>query len=400
MNSAKIVAVLLLVTGCSKQPEAKVEAQSKEDAKPPAGSVKLDAEAQKQVGIVVAALEPRNIAEAIPANGQLAVNEDQTWHVGAVVDGKVTQTLVKVGDTVRAGQVLAYIHSHAVHDSRASYQQAQAELDRARSALVQAKRSRDRATRLLVLQAVSQEQHEQAESEVRTAESAVRKAEADQQKERTHLTEVLEVSLDAESGEHRGSDDDGVPIKAPAAGTVFRREISLGSVMTAGAAAFTITNTSSLWLIAAVNEADLAEIQPGQSVEVTVKAYPDRLFHGRVLKLGEEMDPVTRTLKVRVLVPNAGSLLKPEMFATVSILRKNSRSALFVPEAAIQELNGQRVVFVRKTGAVFEPRALQTGQAVNGTVEVTGGLSASDQIVIKGSFLVKSQILKSSLGGQ
>jgi multidrug efflux pump subunit AcrA (membrane-fusion protein) len=398
---APIVLSVLAVVGCSKQPPANTEAPSKkEEAKPSAGLVTLDADAQKQAGVVVAALEPRVVSESISANGQITVNEDQTWHVGAVADGKVTQTLVKVGDFVRAGQVLAYIHSHIVHDARASYQQAQAELDRANSALTQAKRSRDRAGRLLVLQAVSQEQRELAESEVRTAESAVRKAEADVQKERTHLTEVLEVSVESESSQHRGADDDGIPIKAPSDGTVFRREVGPGSVMTAGSAAFTITNTASLWLVAAVNEADLAEVQPGQPVEITVKAYPDRVFRGRILKLGEEMDPVTRTLKVRVLVPNPGAVLKPEMFATASILRKNSRSAIFVPEGAIQELNGHRVVFIRKTDTQFEPRAIQTGVAANGTVEVTAGLKASDQIVIKGSFLVKSQLLKSSLEGE
>jgi cobalt-zinc-cadmium efflux system membrane fusion protein len=135
----------------------------------------------------------------------------------------------------------------------------------------------------------------------------------------------------------------------------------------------------------------------GQTVRVLVRAYPERAFPGRILRLGEELDPTTRTLKVRVLVPNQGGLLKPEMYATAEIERAGSRSALFVPEAAAQDLNGNRVVFVKTGADRFEARPIQVARVSDGKMEVTNGLKAGDQVAVKGSFILKSQLLRSSM---
>jgi cobalt-zinc-cadmium efflux system membrane fusion protein len=132
-------------------------------------------------------------------------------------------------------------------------------------------------------------------------------------------------------------------------------------------------------------------------VRVIVRAHPGRAFSGRILRLGEELDPTTRTLKVRVLVPNEGRLLKPEMYAAAEIQRASSRSALFIPEAAAQELNGSRVVFVRTGPGRFQARAIDIAGTMNGRMEVTAGLKAGEQVVVKGSFVLKSQMLRGSL---
>jgi len=98
-----------------------------------------------------------------------------------------------------------------------------------------------------------------------------------------------------------------------------------------------------------------------------------------------------------VAVPNADGRLKPEMFATAEIERGLTREALFVPESAAQEVNGQRVVFVRKSARAFEPRPIQVARTEAGQMEVTEGLRPGDQVVVRGSFLLKSQLLKKSL---
>src|SRR6202162_939229 len=101
--------------------------------------------------------------------------------------------------------------------------------------------------------------------------------------------------------------------------------------------------------------------------------YPDREFAGRILKLGEQLDAPTRTLQVRILVPNAQGLLKPEMYAAAVIQRSGRRSGIFLPEGSIQDIDGVSAVFVRRAGDRFEARTVKTGQSLDGEAEILEG---------------------------
>lgn len=365
----------------------------------PSGSVTLKAKAQQEAGVAIAVVESRTLPEVVRANGQLVMNEDQTWHVGAVTEGKVVRVLANVGDFVKEGQVLARMHSHAVHESRAAYQEAKAELDRTKASAALAERVNARAQRLLALRAMSQEQADQAANDVKAAKVAVVKAEAEVDKEYHHLTEFLDISAE-DSGANEDPDRDAVPIKAPADGLIVRRLVTPGSVLSLGSEAFVITNPRSLWLIAAVNEADLAALRPGLPVNIRVRAFPATPFRGQIVQVNPEMDAETRTLKVRVLVPNPKQELKTEMFATAEIERDTSQAAIYVPESALQDLNGQSAVFVQTGEQSFVPRLVDAGSPVNGEVQVYRGLQPGDRIVVRGSFALKTELLKSSLQGE
>jgi cobalt-zinc-cadmium efflux system membrane fusion protein len=115
------------------------------------------------------------------------------------------------------------------------------------------------------------------------------------------------------------------------------------------------------------------------------------------MELGEQLDKETRTLQVRVAVPNQQGLLKPEMYATAAFQQSVRRPALFVPEQAVQDINGVPAVFVRRSSNQFESRAVQTGQRSNGEVEILDGLKPQEQVVVKGSFMLKSELLKNSI---
>src|SRR5258708_7687685 len=178
---------------------------------------------------------------------------------------------------------------------------------------------------------------------------------------------------------------------------VLERKVTVGSVVNAGDELCSLSDTRSLWMIAAANEADLAKLGPGQAVRIEVRAYPDREFNGRILKLGEQLDPTTRTLQIRILLPNPQGLLKPEMYATASLPEGEKRSILLLPETAIQDINGVPAVFVRRSATEFEPRAVKTGRHANGEAEITEGLNAGDAVVVKGSFLLKSQLMRRAI---
>jgi multidrug efflux pump subunit AcrA (membrane-fusion protein) len=299
---------------------------------------------------------------------------------------------------VRKEQVLAELHSHDVHVARAGYRQAIAELERRQVLAAQALKVRDRARRLFELKAASREQVEAAETEYRNAQIQVLNAESEIEKERTHLTDILEVP--AEKPGAPGSPDahtaDLVPIKAPAAGTVMERRASSGTVVSKGDHVFTISDLSRLWMLASFNESDLSRLRVGQAASVTVRAYPNVNFPGRIVKLGERLDPETRTLQVRIALSNPQSRLKPGMFATVAIGSLGGRPAILVPTEAVQEMNGNKVVFVRIQQTEFRPREISTSTVIDARAEVLSGLQPGEEIVVKGAFLLKSELLKES----
>jgi cobalt-zinc-cadmium efflux system membrane fusion protein len=131
--------------------------------------------------------------------------------------------------------------------------------------------------------------------------------------------------------------------------------------------------------------------------EVTVTAYPERTFAGRVEQVGGTLDEATRTASVRVVVDNPGNLLRAGMFARVRLLMPGGGSGLALPEEAVLEDEGRSFVFVRTRGPYFIRRPVTTGRAVDGWVEVTG-IAAGDEVVTRGAFLLKSDVLRSKMG--
>jgi len=188
-----------------------------------------------------------------------------------------------------------------------------------------------------------------------------------------------------------------IPIKTPRSGIVIARYITPGMALNPGAQTFTVSGLSTLWMIAAVSEENLDGLRIGMPVTLRVRAYPGETFGGQIVQLGPQLDPATRTLTVRVLVPNRDGRLRPEMYATAEIERGASRSALFVPEVSVQNLNGNPVVFVRRPNSEFEARPVKLGARVDHEVEIVEGLKTGEQVVTDGAFVVKSQFLTRSL---
>lgn len=355
--------------------------------------VVLDKTQLQKGHVIVESVRTQEIVSTLTIPGRLTFCEDQTWHVGAIANGKIENISARVGDSVKANQILGRLHSHEVHEARAGYQQAQTELERARSAQGYAKQRRDRAQRLLELRAGSRQDLETAEADLRNAQAAIEKAQSEVEKERAHL-EIFQLPIE-------GTDEeDDIPIPAPAAGLVLERKATVGSVVNSGDELFVITDVSSVWMIAAANEEDLSKLHPGQPVRVQVRAYPDREFAGRILKLGEELDPATRTLQIRIAVPNPHGLLKPEMYATASVHQFGKRPALVIPEEAIQEIDGVPTVFVQDSENEFRARTVEPGRHTDGGVEIVEGLKRGETVVVKGGFALKSQMLKTMIQDQ
>jgi cobalt-zinc-cadmium efflux system membrane fusion protein len=399
------IAAGLGLSGCSKsnQPAAAAAEKSPaKGAKEETKLVELDASGVKEARLVVAPVTLRSVPLTVRANGRLSTNENASWRVGAVTEGRIVEVAAKVGDRVQMGQVLARMHSHDIHESRAEYRKAVSDYNRLQATSDFARRTRDRMRRLYEMKAASLEQVDQAENEWKTAQASLSNAAIEVARTKNHLVEFLEVSIDGpEEHDHDAGPEhhpeDLIPIRAPASGIVLTRSITPGAVVGASNDLFLICDLSTIWAMAAVQEEHLAQLRTGMLARVSVQAYPNRRFLGRVAKIDEKLDPETRTVSVRIEIDNRAGLLKPEMYSTVEIEAGGSESALFAPQSAVQDVNGQSMVFVEKSSGKYEPRPVETGQTLEGLIQILRGLKDGERVVSEGSFILKSQMLKASL---
>jgi membrane fusion protein, heavy metal efflux system len=403
-----VLAVAIALAGCS----SKTAAPPSETARGTSGAptaqaggsiVVLDEEAQKSAGVRVETIVERSIPEVIRASARLTNDDNLTWRVGAITEGRVVQVLAGPGDYVEQGRPLARIHTHDVHDSRAEFRKANTELARAKAGYEFAQKTRDRALRLYELKAGSLEQVERAETDLRNAEAALTTARTELDRARSHLVEFLGVPAEGDDDHRQGRDAaerDLVPILSPASGTVLTRNVTQGTVVTSANDLFVVSDLSSLWAVAEVSEEYLPKLKTGMPVRVYVQAWTDHAFPGRIGKIGESLDPATRTVKVRVNLPNPAGRLKPEMYATAEIEIGGSESAVFVPQEATQEVRGQTVVFIRTAPGRFEARPVVSGRILGGEVEIRRGVKSGESAATRGAFILKSEYLKSALDGE
>ena len=360
-------------------------------------SVQIALADQQRVGIMVAPVEVRSVPRILSVAGQVQMDDQHTSHIGAVADGIITSVNVLPGTVVRRGAVLAAIHSHMVHETVAALVQAFAAVDRQRSAVAFAQQARDRYNHLYSIQAASLEESQRAEQDLVQARNQLINAEANVRMEREHLSELLQVSPESLTPTTL-YDREIVPIRSVMDGVVIARSVTVGQVVATGFESFVVSNLSSVWVTAAVNERDLSLIHGGVSASVITQAYPGEAFRGTVTMIGDTLDPQTRTVPVRIVVPNPGARLRPGMFATVQIAEPQTQNAVFVPEDSLQDVNGMQTVFVTQDGTTFRAQTVTVGTRSAGKAEIIDGLRPGDRIVRAGAFMVKSEMLKATMG--
>jgi len=173
-------------------------------------------------------------------------------------------------------------------------------------------------------------------------------------------------------------------------GVVTERLVSAGQYVMEGAALFSIAEMDPVWVQAEVHEFEISRVPPGTSAVVTTQAYPGREFHGKVAFVDPYMNVETRTLKIRVDLPNPGGLLKPDMFVRVAF-RGRKGTVLAVPESAVLVTGERAMSWVEVEPNTFEPRMIRVGGRSNGTYEILSGLSEGETVVTSAGFLIDSE---------
>jgi cobalt-zinc-cadmium efflux system membrane fusion protein len=291
------------------------------------------------------------------------------------------------------------MHSHELHEARAQYDTSRSELNRLQAAAALAQRNYDRMQTLLTLKAASIQQSEQARQDLLNAQIAMQDGQIAVTRDRVHLEDNLGVPADFNSDAH-DEYADLIPILAPGSGYILDKKVTPGSTVQPSTDTFLIGELSQVWMLASVRQEHLADLRVGQSATVTLSGVPGDRLEGKITNLGQELDQTTRAMKVRIVLNNPKMKLKPEMLANAEIPVGKSKPTLLVPSDAIQQIDGQDVIFVRTAADRFAIRPIRIGETSQGRTPVLEGLKAGEQIVIRGSFVLKSQLLKSSMQGQ
>lgn len=314
---------------------------------------------------------PSSLPVTMKAFGKIQLNEDQVAYVLAPLPGQVVRLSAKVGDSVRKGDVLFMINSRDVTA-------AVGELIDSRKDLELSERTHAMTKSLFEGQACSAIALKQAENDLSKARGRQARAGA--------VLKTLGVEM---QGEELTSL---VPVRSPIAGTVIERKVTEGQYETADSnALLTIADLSSVCVVADLFERDLSRVRAGQKAELTTLAYPDRHFTGEVWRISDVVDPNTRTLKVRILVPNPEGRLKPEMFASVLLIVKEPELALTVDVRAAFIEGGEHFVFVEQAPATYEMRRVDVVPAPDGRLVVREGLKAGDRVVKEDVVLLRAQ---------
>jgi Cu(I)/Ag(I) efflux system membrane fusion protein len=190
--------------------------------------------------------------------------------------------------------------------------------------------------------------------------------------------------------------DPRVALFAPIGGIVSELGVREGSQVSPGMNLFTLVDLSSLWVHAQVPETQVAWIAPGRPIEARLKAMPDRVFEGRVDYIYPEVDTATRTVRVRSVLRNRGLTLRPGMVADVTLFGGAKRAVLTVPSEAVIYTGARTVVIAADGEGKFRAMAVKTGMEANGRTEVVAGLTAGQEVVVSGQFLLDSEASLSS----
>lgn len=344
--------------------------------------VELGKSALDSLQLQYAKAEDREISPSLELPAEIVPIADRHAVVGPRVAGRVVEVKVNVGDVVKRGAPLVVLESEAVGRARADLIAANARADVARRTVA-------RQRKLLDDKVTSQRAVEEAEG-------ALSVAEADVQAAKTRLrTFGLSTKVSTTGNPAR------VVLASPLAGTIVARDVNVGQWVEPSNTLIEVVDLGELWVLAAVYEKEMRHVEQAQTVQVEVRAFPGEVFEGSIDRVDPRLDEKTRSAQVRLVLPNPKHRLRPGMFATARIHGAHAhepRRFLVIPWSAVQEIDDHRAVFVRVKDGVFELRRIHTGERAGNHVEVLNGLAAGDEVVTEGSFLLKGQLLKSSLG--
>jgi membrane fusion protein, heavy metal efflux system len=310
------------------------------------------------------------------ADGRIALNSDTATQVFSPYSGRVIRVIAGIGEHVRKGAPLFSIDA-------TEFAQTQSDLLNANTQLKLARIAEERRHAAFDSKGGSQQDWQQAQADLAAAQNAVNAV-------HNRLRIFGETDEQIAALERVKTPSPVTVVTAPIDGVVTDRQVGPGQYLQAGntTPVYTIGDLSSVWLVADVREIDAPVVDVGQQIEVRVLALPGRVFTARLTAVGSAVDAVTRRVPVRATIENRDGKLKPQMFATFSIITSGESDALAVPEEAVVREGEAARVWVVRGANDLALRQIRTGRINNGMVEVLDGLKPGDKVVTRGSLFI------------
>lgn len=357
MKTVKLIFSVLIVASmmsCTKKNEI---------TKSESTDLELSEHTKREFSIAPAVTE--NVQNTLVLTGKVIPFEERQVKVSPLVDGIIEKLSVKLGDYVQKGQVLAVVHSSDVADL-------ESQTISSRSDLISAQKNLQVQQDLFKAGLASEKDVTLAENEVIKQKAALNRA-----------NDVSNIY---------GVKNSFYTLKSPISGyvTEFNHAISEKMAFHEGetGAFFTVANLSEVQIVANVYESDIAKVKLGYPVKVTLIAYPDKVFTGKIDKISNVIDPETRTMNVRINLNNPDNQLKPEMFAQVTVDFNQNKKMVSIPaEAVIFDKNKNFVVVYKDTKNV-SAREIQIAQTTNGKSFIFKGLQAGEQVMLKNQLMI------------
>jgi cobalt-zinc-cadmium efflux system membrane fusion protein len=347
------------------------------------GQTVLLSEAERgAVEIQTAKAVIRPMRSRLQAMGKLFVPQLRKAIVSYPFPARIAEIHALVGEWVTPGQKLVTLQSEEVGSARAEYYKAQADHELARQNL-----ERERA--LFERGAGAQKNVFTAEAQFKVAAATLDAAE-----KKLHLLGFSEAQVAELRDRHEILPV--ITLFSPISGKIVESKAVLGAMVDQNVEIMTLMDPSLLWVEAEVYERDIARVKIGQEAEVTVPAYPGEVFKGRISFIGDILREETRTITVRTDVRNSDSKLKPGMFADVTLDVAEDRRALVVPRQAVLDDGDDRIVFV-PSGGGYAPRLVKVGPEDNGWIPILEGLREGEEVVVAGSYQLKSKLYQDIL---
>jgi cobalt-zinc-cadmium efflux system membrane fusion protein len=343
-------------------------------APPPPGTFR--ATAQQMKTLTVAVVGTHDFVSEERTEGKIAVNGDRSTPLFSPYSGRVTRVIAGLGDVVRQGAPLAIVEA-------TEFVQAQNDLNTAAAQVKLARINETRKHGLYDAKGGSLQDWQQAQTDLIAAETAL-----DSVRNRLRIlgrtdAQIAELEVSKQMSPV-------ATLAAPITGVVVDRQVGPGQFLQSGGSTpvFTIADPSSVWLLANVRESDVGLVHLGQSVEVRVPAYPERVFKARITYVAAIIDSNTHRLPVRAEIDNRDGALKPEMFASFRILTSDATLSAAVPEMAVVYEGNSAHVWVVAGDGLLSFRSIRAGRINDGFIEVLDGLKPGEKIVTKGGLFI------------
>lgn len=382
--SGLLLGLIILESGCDGTPNDVVASKSPVAVSTP-GRITLSAEESSRVGLVVQPVARSDFRMHRDFPAIVQPNQRNMAEITALVRGRVVEVYGELGQEVKANAPLAILYSSELGLAQSAYLKAKAKLHVAEQAF-------NRAQFLLQEQVIGE-----AELQRRQAELLSIQAEANESHDRLKLLGMNDEEFRRLESSRKIRSV--VPIVAPFAGRIIGRKLTRGEVVETTENLFVIADLSEVWVQANIPEKDIpfahsVHASGDRQVEVRINAYPKEVFQGTITYVADVLDPVTRTMQLRIELPNRDGRFKPEMFAAIRLFSEAQPDRLAVPEAALQRDQGRTFVFVQRSLNEYEVRDVHVGES-NGTVTaILAGLNEGEPVVTHGAFVLKSELLK------